>query len=62
MTGSLISSGRPTGAKRMAEMVAIFMIGDGVLGLMQPGGRCPDRHLFARRAERAGIFRGRSDR
>ncbi len=35
-----------TGVRRSAEMAAVFMIGDGVLGLLQP-----DRHVDLWRSE-----------
>jgi hypothetical protein len=38
------------GAKRMLEMAAIFMIGDGVLGLLQPR-----RHVDLWRSRFAGV-------
>ena len=51
------------GLKRTAEMAAIFMIGDGLLGLLQPG-----RHVDLWRSRVAGVdllvrpFEGRPGR
>jgi hypothetical protein len=36
MTEVPAESGTRTGVKRAAEMAAVFMIGDGLLGLLQP--------------------------
>ena len=40
------------GAKRTAEMAAIFMIGDGLLGLLQP-----ERHVALWRSRWSGVDR-----
>jgi hypothetical protein len=56
-------SGTAIGLRRAAEMAAVFMIGDGVLGLVQP-----DRHVRLWRSEVTAVdlltrpFRGRPGR
>ena len=42
----------PLGARRAAEMAAVFMIGDGLLGLLQP-----ERHVGLWRSEIAAVDR-----
>ncbi|WP_425230270.1 hypothetical protein [Sphingomonas sp.] len=51
LDGSLArSSGMATALKRTAEMAAVFMIGDGLLGLVQPA-----RHVGLWRSDLAAV-------